>query len=267
MVHAYWAGSGDNVRPSPLIAVSLKMYFDLPRALAYFQSMQEFVVDVPAVADKRVRVAVFPDFLALPAACSQLAEGAILVGAQDLCPVDRGAFTGEVSGIDLASLGAAVVVVGHAERRRLFAEDDVLVAAKCAAAIRNGLIPLICIGEPEYVGAEAAARECIAQARGALVNVASDAEVWIAYEPHWAIGKRDPAPAGHVSEVCAVVRDDLARTWPRLTLVYGGSAGPGLLERLGGSVDGLFMGRFAHDPASLRRVVDEAVDMLEARQG
>lgn len=241
----------------PLVAVSLKMYFDRARSLEYLDAVRD-LAGRTAVAAGDVRLAVLPDFLTLSAACEALSSTAALVGAQDLCPADRGAFTGEVSGADLAALGCSCVEIGHAERRTIFGEDDAMVAAKTAAAVRNGLTPLLCVGEAGRTTPEAAARECVRQVERALAEVTASSEVWIAYEPYWAIGAAEPAPADHVRAVCAMIRADLAAAGRETTLVYGGSAGPGLLTELGDAVDGLFLGRFAHDPAALAQVIDEA---------
>ena len=82
----------------------------------------------------------------------------------------------------------------------------------------------------------------------------------VAYEPHWAIGAAEPAPDDHISTVCAALRTAVAGldAHPDSSVIYGGSAGPGLLTRLADTVDGLFLGRFAHDPTALATVLDEA---------
>jgi triosephosphate isomerase len=242
----------------PLVAVSLKMYFDRERSLDYLDAVHSIANRTRAVLNGSVRVAVLPDFLTVPAACEKLSSTPVLVGAQDLGPDDRGALTGEVSAVDLAALGCACAEIGHAERRTIFGEDDAMVAAKAATAVRNGLIPLLCVGERDRTTPADAAAQCVAQVRSALADAAGGTEVWVAYEPYWAIGAAEPAPADYVRAVCAQIRTGLAGLGRELTVVYGGSAGPGLLSDLGSAVDGLFLGRFAHDPAALAQVVDEA---------
>lgn len=244
---------------TPIVAVSLKMYFDRARTLDYCRAVAEIARKSAAVQGGAVRLAVLPDHLTLAAAAEILEGSVALLGAQDLAHEDRGAFTGEVSGADIAALGAQIVEVGHAERRTILNEDDAMVAAKTAAALRNGLIPLLCIGEAERAEDPAdAAAACAAQVRSAVGNEETDAEVWLAYEPYWAIGAPAPAPAEYVRAVCDALRAQVAGLLPNASLVYGGSAGPGLLAQLHPSVDGLFLGRFAHDPAALAQVVDDA---------
>lgn len=244
---------------TPIVAVSLKMYFDRARTLDYCRSVARIARQSPAVQDGAVRLALLPDHLTLAAAAEILEGSGAMLGAQDLAHEDRGAFTGEVSGVDIAALGAEVVELGHAERRTIFKEDDAMVTAKTAATLRNGLIPLLCIGEADRAEEPGdAAAACAAQVRSAVGDGGTDAEVWLAYEPYWAIGAPAPAPAEYVRAVSDALRAQVTELLPNASLVYGGSAGPGLLVQLHPSVDGLFLGRFAHDPAALAQVVGDA---------
>lgn len=240
-----------------IAAVSLKMYFEHIRTLEYCRRVRQLVEGEESLADAGVRLAVLPDFLSIPAVAGVLAGSGIWWGAQDLAMADRGAYTGEVSGADLRGLGCRVVEVGHAERRTLFAEDDDTVAAKVAAAARNDMIPLLCVGEAERETPQAAARRCLDQIRDGIRQTEVD-ELWVGYEPYWAIGARRPAPADYVREVCGRLRAGLADLPGRFAILYGGSAGPGLLTELGTQVDGLFLGRFAHDPHAFVNVAREA---------
>ena len=104
-----------------------------------------------------------PSFPAIPACLEIFAGTPVRVGAQDIASDDGGAFTGEVSGSMLAELGCTHAEVGHAERRRLFGETDDVVAAKAVAALRNGLTPVMCVGEPERTTADLAAASCISE--------------------------------------------------------------------------------------------------------
>ncbi|MBE6476911.1 MAG: triosephosphate isomerase [Propionibacteriaceae bacterium] len=241
----------------PIVAVSLKMYFERARTLDYARSLVELVGAEQGLSEA-VRMAVLPDFLTIAEAGTILNGSGIVLGAQDLCQDDRGARTGEVSGADLAALGVGVVEVGHAERRTIYREDDAMVAAKTAAAVRNGIIPLLCIGEAERSTEAEAAAKCIAQVRSALAGTRPD-DLWLGYEPYWAIGAPAPAPSEYVSGVCRLIREGLGDV-PGLSLLYGGSAGPGLLGTLDPAIDGLFLGRFAHDPAAFVSVAKEARD-------
>ncbi len=241
------------------IGVSLKMYFGHARAREWLAAVAAIARSEPAVAGGRVELFVAPSFLAIGEAVRILRDTPVEVAAQDLATDDSGAFTGEVSGAELAELGCALVEVGHAERRRLYGESDEMVARKTAAALRNGLTPVLCVGEAEAGAPGAAIEECSRQLRSALTD-APPGRVVVAYEPVWAIGAREPADPGRIRAVCSQLAPELARTPGRegSSVIYGGSAGPGLLAALGTAVDGLFLGRFAHDPDALRRVIWEA---------
>lgn len=243
------------------LGVSLKMYFDHHSSLRWVRDVAAIVDQRQTVSDGRVQVAVLPSFVSLDSVNQIAAQTSLAVGAQDLSWADSGPYTGEVSGRDLAAVGCQYVEVGHAERRQLFCEDDATIAKKVGAAARNGLTPIVCVGEREHVGSETAARTCVEQAVAALAELSQPiTELIVAYEPVWAIGADEPAHDGHVRTVCHSLRTRLS-TDPRvgdLQVIYGGSSGPNTLTTLGDAVDGLFLGRFAHDPAALHQVIDEA---------
>jgi len=247
-----------------VVGVSLKMYFGHRQTVAWAEDVARIAREHEAVTSALVDLVVLPGFLSIDAVLRAFAGTRVSVGGQDLFWIDRGAYTGEVSGADLAELGCRYVEVGHAERRRLFGETDETVADKVDAALRNSLAPFLCVGETERMPAAQAASACIAQVQSAL-SLAEKAgaieSIVVAYEPEWAIGAEESASAEHIREVGGLLRDWLAAHPLVATgrVIYGGSAGPGLLGRLGASVDGLFLGRFAHDPAALARVLDEAL--------
>ncbi|WP_432790426.1 triose-phosphate isomerase family protein [Brevibacterium sp. K11IcPPYGO002] len=220
----------------------------------------------PAVVSGIAGLVLLPQFPSIPA-CLDLV-GPLQIGAQNLSTEDAGAWTGEVSGAVLAELGCRYVEVGHAERRRHFHETEEVIRSKTAAALRHGLFPILCVGEESKGSPESASKEVVAQIRSALRPSPSgsppQAAVVIAYEPMWAIGARQPAAPDHIAAVCKYVRAHIHTDLPNLDIriIYGGSAGPGLLTELGSAVNGLFLGRFAHDPESLSRILDELSDVI-----
>ncbi|BDZ45540.1 triose-phosphate isomerase family protein [Naasia aerilata] len=241
------------------IGVSLKMYFGHRQARDWFARVADIAAAHPAVRDGSVELFVIPTYLQIPAALEAFAGTPVLVGAQDLATEDTGAYTGEVSGAELAELGVRVAEVGHAERRRHFGETDEIVAAKTTAALRNGLTPVLCVGETERGDPVEAATATIRQVASALAG-APAGRVLVAYEPVWAIGAPEPAPAEDIREVGHALKEAVAglTEHPGSGVIYGGSAKPGLLAALGHTVDGLFLGRFAHDPSALAAILDEA---------
>lgn len=172
----------------------------------------------------------------------------------------------------LREVGCGMVELGHAERRALFGETDGDVAAKAGAVVRNGMVPLVCVGEKRGGGGEgdgdgdgdgvrAAAEEVGRQVAAVLGELDPEAEVVLAYEPVWAIGAPEPASAAHVKGVVRRLREsEVVKARKGLTrIVYGGAAGPGLWAQLGGEVDGLFLGRFAHQPEQFVKMLYEVV--------
>jgi triosephosphate isomerase (TIM) len=252
--------------PPLSVGVSLKMYFGHARAQAWVREVAARLGAHPALVAGDVELFVIPSFVSVTGAVAAFAGTPVLVGAQDVAAAESGAFTGEVSALELAEAGARLAEVGHAERRRLFGEDDGVVAAKTGQALAHGLVPVVCVGEAREDSAEAALADVLAQLRTALAD-APDGRVIVAYEPVWAIGAASPAPAEHIRAVCSGLRTavEALEGRPGSRVIYGGSAGPGLLSTLGDDVDGLFLGRFAHDVDALRTVVDEAADMAARR--
>jgi len=245
------------------IGVSLKMYFGHARTLEWAAAVAEIARTHPAVQRGTVDLFVIPTFPSLVPVHDVLAGTPVLLGAQDLAWADEGAFTGEVSGRELAEIGVDLVEIAHAERRSLFHETDDDVAGKVHAAFRNHLRPLVCVGEASRSSAADAVTEVTAQLDRFLATATADGiagRVVVAYEPVWAIGAPAPAPDEHIVAVLAGIERHLVSR-PELAgsvVIYGGSAGPGLLTRGGGRIGGLFLGRFAHDPEAVRTILDEA---------
>jgi triosephosphate isomerase len=178
------------VTRKPLIAGNWKMNLNHFEAIAL---VQKIAFSLPDKYYDRVDVSVIPPFTDLRSV-QTLVDGdklRLTYGAQDLSQHDSGAYTGEISGAFLAKLGCSYVVVGHSERRTYHGEDDALVAAKAAAALKYELTPIICIGEHlEVREAGEHIAHCQEQLRGSVAGLSAEqiAKVVIAYEPVWAIG-------------------------------------------------------------------------------
>ncbi|XBH20885.1 triose-phosphate isomerase family protein [Jonesiaceae bacterium BS-20] len=247
------------------LGVSFKQYLDVATSVAWVQTVAAAVAEHPAVLSGQVQLFVLPSLPALDQVARVLEGSPMQVGAQDLFWEDRGAYTGGISGADLAELGSTYVEVGHAERRKIFGEDVAITRRKFAAAVRNGLTPVLCVGEQTAQDADSAAQTCIAQLESAIAEVTQDElrPLVVAYEPEWAIGAPAPAPAEHVTAVVNRIRARMAQIFglEQSAVIYGGSAKPGLLTTLGADVDGLFLGRFAHDPAAFLQIIDEAAQI------
>lgn len=243
-----------------ILGVSLKLYLGVQETAEWAREVAQIAESTEAVRSGRVRVIALPSLPALPAVQAAVAGTAVEIGAQDLHWEDRGAYTGAVSGTDLKHVGCSYVEVGHDERRRVFGESAETVRLKFNAALRNDLTPLLCVGELQQVTPDTAGAECVRQLESALTGVSSAREVIVAYEPVWAIGASEPASADHVRVVTSEISRVLSeRSEVRSSsVIYGGSAQRGTLTALGGAVDGLFLGRFVHDPREMAAIVEEA---------
>ena len=214
----------------PLIAGNWKMNLNHFEAIAL---VQKIAFALPEKYFDKVDVAVLPPFTDLRSV-QTLVEGEkmrLTYGAQDLSQHECGAYTGDISGALLAKLGCTYVVVGHSERRMHHGEDDALVAAKAAAALRHGLAPIVCVGEHlEVREADGHVTHNTEQLRGSLDGLSSEqmSRVVIAYEPVWAIGTGRVASAADAQEVCHAIREELAKlSSPQVAdtirVLYGGS--------------------------------------------
>ncbi len=245
--------------PQYWIGTSWKMNKTLAEAMEFAQGLKSG----ETVADPRIQRFVIPPFTAVREVKTALAGTRVKVGAQNMHWDESGAWTGEVSPVMLKDCNLDIVELGHSERREFFNETDRTVGWKVAAAVRHGLIPLICIGETlQQREAGDADRVLKIQVEGAL-EFLSDAEkdhpILLAYEPVWAIGARgipatsDYADARH-EIIGGIARSRLGRSVP---VLYGGSVNPQNCAELIARphVDGLFIGRSAWN-------VDGYIDIL-----
>jgi triosephosphate isomerase len=222
----------------------------LVQKLAYTFNADDFaaldVVVIPPFTDIRsVQTLVDGDKLALK------------YGAQDIAKADKGAFTGEISGPMLAKLGCTFVIVGHSERREHHGEDDQVVNLKTQAALRNNLVPIVCVGEGlEIRKAGDHVAFTIAQIDGALSGIAANdvANLVIAYEPVWAIGTGEVATPADAQEVCGAIRRRIREVHgsaaDQTRILYGGSmkADNVAALMLEADIDGGLVGGASIDP-------------------
>jgi triosephosphate isomerase (TIM) len=215
----------------PLITGNWKMHNNHLEALAL---VQKLAFTLNAKDFKAAEVAVLPPFTALRSVQTLVMGDKLDVryGAQDISPHDDGAYTGDVSGSMLAKLGCSYVLAGHSERRQYHGEDDATVNAKVKAALKWGLVPILCVGETlEIRQAGDHLGHTTAQLDGGLAGVpaARVAGLVIAYEPVWAIGTGEVASPEDAQEAAEAIRD-------RVSAVHGPDAAANVRILYGGSV-------------------------------
>jgi len=217
------------VQRRPLMAGNWKMNLNHLEAIALLQKLA-FSLNEQQLSD--VEVVVLPPYIDIRSVQTLVDGDKLLIGygAQDLSPHAAGAYTGDISGSMLAKLGCSYVVVGHSERRAYHHEDDDLVNAKVKAALGNGIVPILCVGEGlEVREAGEHVPFTVAQLDAALAGRTPDEveKVVIAYEPIWAIGTGKTATPEDAQEVIGSLRARLGETYPavadKVRILYGGS--------------------------------------------
>ena len=242
----------------PIVAANWKMHKTVSEARAYLERLIELVGHDPGL-----EVVVLPSFTALPAAVAILAATPIGVGAQNAHPDRSGAYTGEVSMVQLADLGVRYILCGHSERRQLFGEDDAVVGRKVRAALDHGIRPILCVGETLDERRAGRAWEVVErQLDRGLASVGGDPDgLVIAYEPVWAIGTgvaAQPADAQEMANrIRSWLRDRFGASGGEVRIQYGGSVKPENAREFLTlpDVDGALVGGASLDPDAFWAIV------------
>ena len=214
----------------PLVAGNWKLHNNHLEAISLTQKLAFTLTSKDFAATE---VAVLPPFTALRSVQTLVAGDKLRIGygAQDLSPHDKGAYTGDISGLMLAKLGCSYVLAGHSERRQHHGEDNALINAKVKAALRAEMTPILCVGE--HLDVRRAGEQLsfvLGQLDGALAGIPASqvAGLVVAYEPVWAIGTGEVASPADAQEVCGAIRgrvseghgDEAAAS---MRILYGGS--------------------------------------------
>lgn len=200
--------------------------------------MEELVAEVSGT--ENIDLAIAPPAVFIQDLLNLTQNSPIGIGAQNTFYENEGAYTGEISPYVLANMGVTYVIIGHSERRELFDESDAEVNKKVHAVIKEGMIPIICVGESEAEREAGATQEIVEkQVEEALVDVKSSAvqEIVLAYEPLWAIGTGKTATPEEANETIGLIRDKLAALYSEedantLRIQYGGSVKPENIQDL-----------------------------------
>jgi triosephosphate isomerase len=197
------------------------------------QSVIDLVEGIKAGDAGKSQLAVCPPAIYLMKVGGMLAGSDIALGAQNVCDHENGAFTGEISAAMLKESGCRYAIVGHSERRALYAESDQLVAARYAMAVQSGITPILCVGETLDERESGVTENVVARQIDAVLDgsgIASMAQAVIAYEPVWAIGTGQVATPEQAQAVHAFIRERLAQLddgiAQGLQILYGGSMNP-----------------------------------------
>jgi triosephosphate isomerase len=247
----------------PLIAGNWKMNLNHLEGLALVQKLAFGLKREDFAA---VEVVVLPPFTDLRSVQTLVAGDKLEIryGAQDLSTHDKGAYTGDVSGAMLAKLGCTYVLAGHSERRQYHGEDDATVNAKIKAALRWGLVPILCVGETlEIRQAGHYIDRCRSQVTGGLKGLTSEqvAGLVIAYEPVWAIGTGEVATPQDAQEAITAIRDRVSalhgdEVAASVRILYGGSVKASNIAAMMAkpAIDGALVGGASLDAGEFVRI-------------
>lgn len=237
----------------PLVVANWKMNMTSPEASVYCQR----VLELKQEAATRAEVVVCPPYTAIETVRAAFAGSELRVGAQNFYPVQKGAYTGEISISMLKALDCRYVIVGHSERRLSFGETAETIGEKVKVAVEHGITPILCVGETMSERSLGMTEKVIGQQLlTCLKHLQADqlAQVVVAYEPLWAIGTGRSATAKDAAQLAKYARQRLRRLMngdtDAMRVLYGGSVTPANIAEFAGAegVDGALVGGASLDP-------------------
>lgn len=240
-----------------LVIANWKMNGDEPLLISHRETLS-------ALNLGKVDVVICPPFVYLPAAHAHFAQAAFTYGAQDVSEHAYGAYTGQISAQMLRAMGCKYVIIGHSERRALCAETNSMVAEKVAQALKEGLTPILCVGETDFQREQGQTQEVVVgqlKAVVELVGIQALAQAIIAYEPVWAIGTGKAATAEQAQAVHLSIRTWLATQSQSVAagvrILYGGSVNENNARELFGQpdIDGGLIGGASLKPEAFAVIV------------
>jgi triosephosphate isomerase len=254
------------------IGTNTKMYKTIADTVGFLTELAELTADV----DREVlELFVIPSFTALESARASVPRERIKIGAQNMCWEDQGQFTGEISPLMLKEIGIDIAEIGHSERRHVFGESDLAENQKVLAALRHGLTPLLCVGETLEQKQLGVSDEYLSiQLKVGLSGVTRQqaGNLWVAYEPVWAIGVNGiPASAEYAEAKQEVIKRVLGDLFgdaaAKIPVLYGGSVNPGNAVELiqQPNIDGLFIGRSAWEAKAFNQIIRQVYPLFMAK--
>jgi triosephosphate isomerase (TIM) len=245
----------------PIIAGNWKMHKTLSEAVSFVEEVKGLIPSAEKVDSVICAPALFLERLV------QAVQGTDLrIGAQNMHFAESGAYTGEISPVALKDIGVTYVIIGHSERREMFAETDETVNKKVIAAFTHGLTPIVCCGETLEQRESGQTNEIVgAQVEKALEGLTEEQakQVVIAYEPIWAIGTGKSSTAEDANEVCGHIRSVIAKKFSQevadaVRIQYGGSVKPNNIKEFLAQehIDGALVGGASLEPQSFLQLVE-----------
>ncbi|MCT1904830.1 triose-phosphate isomerase [Oceanobacillus sojae] len=245
----------------PVVGISYKTYVNtVDKATELVKALTEV-----ATNETEVEKFVFPSLGVIYPVAQALKGSEIAFGAQNISPYENGAYTGEVSIESIIDMGGTHIEIGHAERQHIFHETLDMIHLKTKLTLEKGLTPVLCIGEGERLDNSTERKRVLKEqilASFGEVNAALIEKVILAYEPVWAIGKAEAADAAYVHQTHALIREIVKEAYSAelaeaVRIIYGGSVSKDNVYEITthDDVDGVFIGRFGHDPANYKQIL------------
>lgn len=256
------------------LGTNTKMYKSIAQTVSFLQALEALVEDIK---EEMLELFVIPSFTALEAADTCISKGLIKLGAQNMCWEEQGQFTGEISPLMLKEVGTRIIELGHSERRHTFGETDEMIHKKVHCALNQDFTSLLCIGDTKAEKECHIASEVLRiQLKKALFGVPEDkfGNIWVAYEPAWAIGAEGvPADSEWIALQHQVIRDTLISIFGKergiaVPILYGGSVNQNNAEDIITlpNTDGLFIGRSAWDADKFAEIIRKVIHVKNYRQ-
>lgn len=250
---------------------NLKMYKNIAATEGYLTELEKNTRDI---SREEIQLFVIPSYTSLPGAASCVDQKYVKLGAQNMCWEEQGQFTGEISPLMLQELGISLVMIGHSERRHVFGETDEMENKKVRCALEHGFTTLLCIGETDEQKEAGISDETLrSQLKIGLKGVSQEQaeNLWIAYEPVWAIGVNGkPASTEYARDKHLVIRQCLEELFGKklaseIPVLYGGSVNPKNASELivQENIDGLFTGRSAWEADKFDKLIRDAKNAAE----
>jgi triosephosphate isomerase len=245
----------------PIIAGNWKMHKNLAEATGFVEQVKG---SIPS--PEKVDSVVCAPFLFLERLVSEAKDSDLKIGAQNMHFEEKGAFTGEVSPVSLKDIGVDYVIIGHSERREMFAETDDTVNKKVHAAFKNELAPIVCVGETLDQREAGTTNEIVgSQVEKGLAGLSTEQakKLVIAYEPIWAIGTGKSSSSADADEVCGFIRGVVEKMFTKevadsVRIQYGGSVKPeNIAEYMAQpNIDGALVGGASLEPDSFLKLLE-----------
>jgi len=260
----------------PFIAGNWKMYLNKGKAEDLVKDLVEGIhnegISNEGTSNIKDRdILVCPPYPLLPYVSEIIKNSSIQLGAQNMYFEREGAFTGEVSGDMLLSVGCSYVILGHSERRHKFGEDDELINKKLHSALEQGLRPILCVGELLEERESGKTKDIVgSQVEKGLKNIGVHdmSKITVAYEPVWAIGTGKTATPDDADTVHSYIREILngkfnSQIAEVTRILYGGSVKPENVDGLMGkeNIDGALVGGASLKAESFLRIIAYSADV------